>query len=314
MSRITANIVCIDYPGAEDGWHKCWSTLGTDVAVVSLHEFVESKGIKKVLPRSDLVVVHKSVFPEGVFRSQLKVVTDQVRCLGQSLCVLVVSSPGIVPAETAEDGRVHLSSTPFPNEVSLAHLRDPLQALVLDLRRIGDAAAREGASAAEARRNAWKEFDKQSVAVDAEILPALSILCQGYLAVHVDPATMTAEWAGNEESPVCQMALEKMGWTELLSDDAVRKNEVLSPLLFDKTERHKLHEKVSAQGWWQVFGEGTHLEARLKEEWADVAEEGGEVLRLVRTITAPDLPQVDCKSVAEAYLAIARKLSASYGT
>jgi hypothetical protein len=82
---------------------------------------------------------------------------------------------------------------------------------------------------------------------EAEILPALSILCQGYLAVH-------AEEHGEEDS--MESALDQMGWSEDLT---------LSGL-------DGRVEESTKPDWWRVFDDENGLLDEAEEEWGDEAD------------------------------------------
>ena len=81
-------------------------------------------------------------------------------------------------------------------------------------------------------------------------LSALSILCQGYLAVHVEGYNEQEErWEPEEISP----ALEQMGWSEDLTTIA----------------SDKRSDEVSDPGWWQVFDGKDDLIDQAEDECGD---------------------------------------------
>lgn len=126
----------------------------------------------------------------------------------------------------------------------------------------------------------------------AEILPALSILCQGYLAVHAD------EHGKGEE---LGSALDQMGWSEDLTPDGSN----------DRVE------EVSDLDWWQVFDGEDHLIEKVEEEWGSETGDLGAVEDLLKRITDADgriaeeqgtLKEEDRVTVADAYCKLAERL------
>jgi hypothetical protein len=116
-------------------------------------------------------------------------------------------------------------------------------------------------------------------AIPPSILPSLSILCQGYLAINYDL-----------KSSVVHESLQKMGWnTSLLIIDIAKK---------------KL--KVQKAEWWlQIFGDQSeNIETLLQEECnGNIDAAISNLLIAIRQVKIePDL-------VANAYIAISNKLN-----
>jgi len=123
------------------------------------------------------------------------------------------------------------------------------------------------------------------IAPEPEYLPALSILCQGYLAVHAED---------DDDQENVEAALEQMGWSDdLLPDDVdvrAKKHEVADP------------EKE----YWQAFG-GTEWIDQVKEEWElDSVDGWGDVESLLNDIKENRSLQPD--TVAAAYCALVKRL------
>jgi hypothetical protein len=124
-----------------------------------------------------------------------------------------------------------------------------------------------------------------------EVLSALSVLCQGYLAVHVEGYNEQEErWGPEEMSP----ALKQMGWSEdLMTIASDRKS-----------------DEVSDPGWWQVFDGEDDLIDQVEDEWGD-EEALPEVLKelLTRIMEGTQLGDNDAhKIVADAYCKLAERL------
>jgi len=103
-----------------------------------------------------------------------------------------------------------------------------------------------------------------------QILPALAILCQGYLAIHAAN--------GEEENDLLKPALNQMGWFDL-GDDREKIDESLS----------KNKEQVKSANWWLApFGldglemddsKWNEFEEKFRNEKEDVGEEGWDTVQ-----------------------------------
>lgn len=141
------------------------------------------------------------------------------------------------------------------------------------------------------------------------ILPALSILCQGYLAVHAAYGGPDKDW--NDEN--ITLALEQMGWKQLIEKPD------MSQIVETLRGQHATTENI--KDWWQPVlvhvkapadeasrGTKEALIEQLRREWRkDSLPE--EVSKLVETIydTTPH-SLTDVNLVARAYLKLAEKL------
>ncbi len=86
-----------------------------------------------------------------------------------------------------------------------------------------------------------------------EILSALSILCQGYLAAHTavdgESCILLRECG---DSAACRSALDRMGWFKTLRDlSPDQKNQLFDPRLLSGA----LTDEVRRPAWWNVFGD-----------------------------------------------------------
>ncbi len=142
-----------------------------------------------------------------------------------------------------------------------------------------------------------------------EYLPALAILCQGYLAVHANPDTGEPDLTVNDQAyAVCVRALEAMGWGAFVTGEGTGK-ELLSPNLKDPEARQKLQNQVCDASWWQVF-DSEDLMKQAGEEWGGNQSKGwAEVEELLKRIVEPQ--HIPPKCVAKAYCAIAERLRGS---
>jgi len=101
-----------------------------------------------------------------------------------------------------------------------------------------------------------------------EVLPALAILCQGFLAVHAVYDEGTGAW----EPPETGAALNQMGWAEVMTNSSL-----LAVLPPDLGNRKSIVAK--AKWWLEVFGYNGDLESQVNElkqqvnkEWAPDSE------------------------------------------
>ncbi len=127
---------------------------------------------------------------------------------------------------------------------------------------------------------------------EEEWLAALSILCQGHLAVH----------AQSSESKEIAAALEQMGWTQEFFEGQ-GKSLGLSNL------DSKIDEVRATSWWFNVLGCGEKLQDSLREEWQAVGDSPfpealEQLLETMVTESQIQSPRI----VAEAYLAIVHKL------
>jgi hypothetical protein len=130
-------------------------------------------------------------------------------------------------------------------------------------------------------------------------LIALSILCQGYLAVHANCKEQDKDWKDQDIS----IALEQMSW------NTVDKSLIPSSL----GEKEKI-KKVRDPGWWWIVFE-TDIEDRksllaaIQKEWnassdKEISKELEDLIRLI----VEDNEVKPAKMVAKAYLALVEKL------
>lgn len=137
-----------------------------------------------------------------------------------------------------------------------------------------------------------------------ETLLALSILCQGYLAVDANPDNEEPEIPASDPAYTsCDEALKAMGWSTFVTTQSPVK-ERLRP----KVTRQELQKQVSDPAWWQHALDGEDLIKKVDVEWGSDKSKGwAEVEELLKRITHNQ--QITPKFVADAYLAIAQKLA-----
>ena len=167
------------------------------------------------------------------------------------------------------------------------HLRPPSKNVTVDewneiIVGLSDQGVRDALVRGENPNGLKKYFDYISV----DVLSALSILCQGYLAVH-------AEKHGDDSQ--VSRALNQMGWSNNLMTNSSN-----APA-----------DKVSTSGWWMKAFDGTNnLNEKAKDEWGE--QEGwSEVEDLLEWITEEQKPRKGPKPrriVATAYSKLAKRL------
>lgn len=133
----------------------------------------------------------------------------------------------------------------------------------------------------------------------ASDLIALSILCQGYLAVHANCREPDKDWKDQNIA----IALEQMGW-----------NSVDKSMIPPRLGKKESIEKVRNPGWWwTVFDRGLKerkdLMAVAKKEWDESSDKeiSKELKDLIKLIVEENEVKPP-KMVARAYLALVEKL------
>jgi hypothetical protein len=129
-----------------------------------------------------------------------------------------------------------------------------------------------------------------------EILPALAILCEGYLAVHAE-CKSDKDWTDDDIAP----ALERMGWTDFMAREGENLS-LIKPSLGSQADI----ELVRGLDWWKgIFEDTASLKQRLEVEWREVTNSPvpnavSELLKIISQETEIAPP----KAVAKAYCAI----------
>jgi hypothetical protein len=142
-----------------------------------------------------------------------------------------------------------------------------------------------------------------------DLLSALAILCQGYVAVFTDPSSSEPD-VGDDAAAreACREALKRMEWQSLVHnrEACVR---ALRPELWQASAREKLQVEVSDSAWWEVF-EPDDVEHRCRQEWGEGDPDGlDQVLKLLRAVR--EKHQVTPLVVCKAFCAIASRLGIS---
>ncbi|MCK4303287.1 MAG: hypothetical protein KAY24_03530 [Candidatus Eisenbacteria sp.] len=137
---------------------------------------------------------------------------------------------------------------------------------------------------------------------DPQILPALTILCQGYLAAHVDPRTAKLDIAQDQPAhELCDKALERMGWKTL-----IRNPEVELPGMLGR-DRLGLQKTLLDPTWWKIFGEDDPLKI-AQQEWGRQGNGPWQHVKALITQVVGGKGDIKPEVVARAYLALAGKL------
>jgi hypothetical protein len=136
-------------------------------------------------------------------------------------------------------------------------------------------------------RNNEFTFEKYESFI-APVIPALSILCQGYLAVHSD-----------DINEFVRQALDRMCWSNSLLNDT------------QKTTIQNKKQEVKSTIWWSNVlpenRESTLVMSRIDLEWSALGKTPGKdrdlLNKLINTITDGS-NSIDSITVAQAYLSI----------
>ncbi|MEW8051850.1 MAG: hypothetical protein AB2809_15900 [Candidatus Thiodiazotropha sp.] len=144
------------------------------------------------------------------------------------------------------------------------------------------------------------------------LLPAICILCQGYLATQPDPLKGLAGQSLGEST--CK-ALTLMGWEKVKNSDSA--SGILTPALKgeDKAGLEALRIEVASDYYWMVLGEREDLVDRCAEEWlpTGTAEDvetlkKSDKFKLITALEACAFPIEDSEIVAYTYLALHERL------
>lgn len=153
------------------------------------------------------------------------------------------------------------------------------------------------------------------------LLPAFSILCQGFLAVQCEPdgAGGSIIDVPSEVKGRVLKALEKMGWFEAFASEDVRC--ILSSGLNELTDdaadwRVKMREYVLTAKFWNVFGQTKtkELEKTVEGEWGGSDFAKSETIKLIASLPLKDGARAGkgfVTLVAEAYMELVMKLEGS---
>jgi hypothetical protein len=147
---------------------------------------------------------------------------------------------------------------------------------------------------------------------EPDVLSALSILCQGYLAVHAEK--QNGEWGPPEIKP----ALEQMGWIDLL--DGEGESGIAGQLKNMSGKR----DEVNDPNWWGDTFDEDDLTKKAKEEWGEASTDDWKSVRNLlrrvepadgeessssrRPLTEEELATVNPATVKDAYCALAERL------
>lgn len=157
--------------------------------------------------------------------------------------------------------------------------------------------------------------------VVAEILPALSILCQGYLAAHCGPDPASEHGfkvdVQSDSTEAIGRALRKMKWGDVLRSAQSLAAQLTSS---DQLVRKPLRDHVSGASFWAVFAqtESTTLVQDAEREWKALRSAckfaESKTKRLIHSLPMKEGILADGdfgRQVAEAYLELAETLEKS---
>ena len=162
-------------------------------------------------------------------------------------------------------------------------------------------------------------FEQPTGVVD--FLSALTILCQGFLAVQCEPDGEGGSIIDvpSEVKGRVLKALEKMGWFEAFASEDVRCS--LSPGLTELTDdaadwRVKTRDYVLTAEFWNVFGQANtkELEKAVEGEWGGSGFAKSETIKLIAALPLKDGTGAGkgfVTLVAEAYMELVKKLEGS---
>lgn len=156
--------------------------------------------------------------------------------------------------------------------------------------------------------------------IAAEILPALSILCQGFLAVQCGPGDGADGLAVDVNDPggtIGGALRERMKWGDVLRSAQSLASQLTS---LDQEARKPLRAQVSQASFWAVFEQtdSTTLAQAAEREWKSFRCAGKFAASKTKSLI-DHLPQKDGgladedfgTRVAEAYLELAKRLEES---
>jgi hypothetical protein len=300
-------VICIDHKNNDGKWQKRWSELGAGIDVCDEPDFdtrtIQVGSLDKVI----LVILHASVFegrPEAFTRFK-----QCLRNLRIQPYLMSVNSSGMKP-DNSVDWRNYRTAVQFPNSASLSHLKEPLALLLERLKQIPRQADANQTEIISARREAWDYWVKLNRG--GSLLPALAILCQGFLLAHARYNSETEEWEPEEiTAPLNQMGLSP-AWNGF-EQHGETSNEI------DRKT------KVSSNEWWArplgLTGDSdsfsrafSEIERAIRGEWneavngslPDSLKEIVGRLKRRENLTSPGM-------IADAYCALVNRLSGKAG-
>lgn len=188
-------IVCVDKKNDDGKWMKDWRGLGqNDINVVGREDFGE-------LTENMFVFIHLAAMDydsESPIVNAKQLIDSKEPRDGTFFLIVSGGEDGRKPW-TSDDGWMHVSTVLFPNgDGNLEHLAGRFGTLLEALKTATDSTS---------RRLAWENFESHLM----KAVPAVSILCQGYLAA----------WAAGSRKEALPMiseleqALEGMGWNRV---------------------------------------------------------------------------------------------------
>jgi hypothetical protein len=226
----------------EDGeWQKGWHQICAGGEIINPDQLADREQAGGISRSLVLVVVHESAGGEHPTVKRLVEAHE-------GPCVMKVSANPL-DGQTWADGRCHKSAIAFP--ANLGALTTRFERLVKEL---GE--ARGELNKADLRKRAWENWEEAW----KEVLPALSVFCEGFLAAHVDELQ---EWKD---------AAKVMG---LIAGPTDETQADIKPVL--KQQKGWLANPAS---WLSVFGSINELRLNVESELASRGQKLSEQQKL----------------------------------
>jgi len=275
-------ILCID-TRPDDTWQKRWEQLDVSVTRWSPSQLRKALVSSTALSGYVIVLLHDSVFAAWADGEPHVHILKGVE---PPFVMYVSSAP--TSQEIDPQHLTHRTMVPFPNNADLNHLRRPFHKLVKSLRIIRENADSDTSLLVKQRQAAWASWEREArPGQSKEVLPALAILCQGYLAVH-------APRSGTKATGELAAALQHIGWDSIAPDAK----------LPDLSGRNATVEALS---WWTApFTEYPDLCAAASAELGDTQMKPG-LEELLSGLTA-NSGSVAVETVVAAYKDLAEVL------
>jgi hypothetical protein len=279
--------LCVDKKFDND-WRKQWRSMSEDPEVVSYKELKKTLADETIEPIC-LLIIHSS----AIVVEEHKDLINEIYKSKEIPYIMWINSDSYLTRETSPDGRVHYSGIPFPGNKDLSHLSKKFQELLTALSAIPRGRDINDEATIKQRKKAWDGWE--GIDNELTLLPALSILCQGYLAIYAGKKKLehAGSFAGELKNSILFTALEQMGWF------GVDKKKITALINNESDQRF---EEILSPEWWNIFDDGVtfpDLSARLLRECkGNIPPEISALLHAIESNT------VDVGQVAAGYCSI----------
>lgn len=279
--------LCVDKK-LDDDWRKQWHSMSEDPEVISYRELKEILAVEKIEPIC-MLIIHSS----AIVVEEHNDLINEIHKSKEIPYIMWINSDAYLTKETSPDGRVHYSGIPFPGNKDLSHLSEKFQKLLSTLSHIPRGRGIDDKAIIDKRKKAWDDWET----IDNEliILPALSILCQGYLAIYAQKKKLEhpGSFDGELKNSMLFLALEKMGWFGV---DKIKITALIN------NEADQRYEEILSPEWWYIFDDGVTfpaVSAMLKRECnGNIPPKISTLLRAIKSNS------VDASQVAAGYCSI----------